>query len=236
MQVTIPGHIECSGTSAAAVADSTRQGTYSVSTDNSTLLLSLNLLLAGMSAIPTIDRATLASFGTAVTLAMGAGIAMNGSFTRATGSGLQGSWAFSGLSLDASAQAIIAQYGLQSLVDSTVGSLAGTSGHRILFLDITADSITTKVEKQWYGEKMVMGITDTTHVGIAVTMPDLSHWLLVGKTASDTVRVAISNMGDLDYTSSKAAYTAYTYHLHALSCPDDQAPGWWQTFLTANPH
>lgn len=236
ISVTIPAHIKCAGSTPTSVADSTKQGPCSQPSADS-LYLSLSVLMAGVSAIPTIDSATLATFNGVLSSPMIAGRQMDGVFIRAgAGSGLLGIWAFIGIKLDAVIQAIIdANPSLKSQVDSTIGVLTGQANNRVLFLDIAADSITVLIEKGWYGQQMVMGITDTTQYGITVGKPDVSHWQLQGKTSGEAVSIVIDAAGDLDYTSSNTASAAYTYHLYPALCPNDQAPAWWSTFLSANP-
>jgi hypothetical protein len=237
LSVTIPAHLKCSGAASSNIADSTKTGPDTLK-GNDSLKVALTVLMAGVSAIPTIDSATLATFASVLANPLMAGREMDGLFTRVNGGpGLSGAWAFVGLVLDPLVQAIIDQNPpLKTQVDSTIGMLTGQPANRILFLEFVTDSISVFINKGWYGQQMVMGITDTTRYGIAVATPDLSHWQLRGKTTSDTVSITINDAGNLNYVSSNGSYAAYTYLLQPAACPDDQAPAWWAQFLSTNPH
>jgi hypothetical protein len=236
MTVTIPGHVKCAGTSSIDIADSTKSGPFGlVGTDS--MELALTILMAGVSAIPTVDSATIASFSSILSNSFIAGRQMNGVFMRVgTGSGLPGSWAFVGVALDPLVESVInSNADLKAQVDSTIGVLAGTSADRILYLQVLADSIAVYVDKGWYGQQMVLAPADTAHNGISVTSQNASSWMVIGRSSHDTVRAAISDLGDVGFTSNNGLWPAYTYHLMTTGCPDGQLPDWWNQLLTANP-
>jgi hypothetical protein len=75
---------------------------------------------------------------------------------------------------------------------------------------------------------------DSTGEAITVRKINESTVQLTGTKSGEKVTITTDAQNNISYTSSIAANTAYTYYDNPTTCPDDYAPAWFTTFVTAN--
>jgi hypothetical protein len=75
---------------------------------------------------------------------------------------------------------------------------------------------------------------ESAGVAITVVKVNESTVQLTGRKSGEKVTITSDARGDLAYTSSNSANTAYTYDENPTTCPDDYAPAWYYTFVSAN--